>query len=515
MTDPAVKPPESSSTALTTASTQQSQSKSETSILAGIAGLTDDETRILKNENPITKKLIYSLAVIVLGSFQFGYNIGVINASGVYITAFIVENHNETYDVELISLFAAGAVIGALMSGLLADHIGRRKTLHFNNILVGIVAFLMCMAKPLGCYQLFHVGRFVIGLNAGVSSSVVPMYFTEMSPVSLRGSVSSLPQLVVTISILISMILGLPFFFGSDHMWPFLFGIIVVPAIIQSVCLFGVPESPRYSMVLKNDVDRTLEDLIKLRRSDRIGVIECKLLEIERNQRDSYDVMNVITLVNHVEYRWPMFLAAFLMMAQQFCGINAAMFFSTEIYRSAGLSDEDSVYASLGVGIVNVLMTVVSVYLVDVPFFGRRLLMLIGKTGMAFSCLALVVSMYCANNGVAEGVTPYLSCAFLPIYVMFYATGPGSIPFFYVSEIFPSSARASASAVCLTTNWVCTIIVGVAFLPVVKQLDEFTFLIFMCSCIVAAIVIFIFLPETKGRTLDEIQLDMDKRRICG
>ncbi|CAD5219776.1 unnamed protein product [Bursaphelenchus okinawaensis] len=499
-----------------------SQSKEVTNTLSN----TDAE--LLKSKYALTSKLVYALAIIGFGSsFQFGYNIGVINAPDKFIRQFIAENHNSIFNSELsddsitlifslaVSLFPCGAMIGALASAFLADHFGRRTTLHANNGLALLGSFLMTSAKFFNFYPLFHIGRFVIGLNAGISSSVVPMYFTELSTVRLRGSVASLPQLVVTISILFSTVLGLPFLLGNENRWPFLFAVMSVPAVCQIVGLFGVAESPRYTLFFKENPEKALNDLSSLRGDEKFAQVELHSLEIEKQRQENAEKVNVASLLGNASFRWPLFLAAFLMMAQQLSGINAAMFFSTEIFRSAGLNDENSVYATIGVGVVNVLMTVVSVYLVDLPMFGRRSLLLIGMIGMIFASLALVISMYCFTHDIAANVTPYLACAFLLIFVIFFATGPGSIPFFYVSEVFPSSARASASAVCVATNWTFTVIVGVTFLPIEKNLKEFTFLIFTFCCLVASIVIMKFLPETKGKTVEEVEIEMQKKkRLC-
>uniref|UniRef100_A0A1I7S3N7 MFS domain-containing protein n=2 Tax=Bursaphelenchus xylophilus TaxID=6326 RepID=A0A1I7S3N7_BURXY len=488
--------------------------------------LATTDAELLRKKRAVTPYLIYCLGIIAFGSsFQFGYNIGVINAPAEHIKDFIYTNHvglwgeidRRTVVVIFsvaVSLFPAGAMIGALMSGYLADRFGRRRTLHFNNVLAILGAALMTSTKYLQLYPLFLIGRFVIGLNAGISSSVVPMYFTELSPVKLRGTVASLPQLMVTISILISAVLGLPFLLGSEDRWPWLFSVMAFPAVCQIVGMFWVPESPRYTLFFKGYDEDALDDLIDLRGDGQVATVELHALQIEKRRESKTAKINVGTLFRKSDFRWPLFLAAFLMVAQQLSGINAAMFFSVKIFQRAGLDMEGAIYATIGVNTVNVLMTIVSAWLVDLPRFGRRSLLLIGKIGMIFTSVGLVITMVYARD--SSGIVPYISCVFLPLFVVFFATGPGSIPFFYVSEVFPSNARASASAVCVAINWTFTVVVGIGFLPLENILKEFTFLIFTGCCTVAAIVIFIFLPETKGKTVEEVREDMMKRkkRLC-
>ena len=156
-----------------------------------------------------------------------------------------------------VGIFAIGGMIGGLSCGLVADKLGRKGGLMANNGLAVIAAAFMTFSKPIGVYYLFGIGRFIIGINAGLNSGLVPMYLTEVSPINLRGSLGSTNQLLVTISILFAQILGLPYIFGSVDLWPYIFAFSIVPVIFMLVTLPFCPESPKYTLIVKGDREKS------------------------------------------------------------------------------------------------------------------------------------------------------------------------------------------------------------------------------------------------------------------
>jgi len=206
-----------------------------------------------------------------------------------------------------------------------------------------------------------------------------------------------------------------------------------------------------------------------------------------------------------------------MMFSQQFSGINAAMFYSTKIFTDAGLPGDGPIYATIAMGAINVAQTLVSLWLVDHPKFGRRSLHLTGLVGMCLSAILIAVSLSIAGRDpVTEQVenqwASYASIVFVLLFVVSFATGPGSIPWFFVSEIFPSTARGNANSIAVMANWLANFLVATFFLPLNNVLGQYTFFVF--GAILAFFILFTwkYVPETKGKTVEEINKEMNKSR---
>ncbi|GMT08391.1 hypothetical protein PENTCL1PPCAC_30565, partial [Pristionchus entomophagus] len=214
-------------------------------------------------DGKLTGPLVFAVFAVTLSSFQFGYHIGCINAPMEIITKFVNSSHKDMFSKPLdegevklawsiaVSMFAVGGMAGGLLSGWAADRFGRKGALLLNNIIAFIAAVLMTGSYYVNAYPLIILGRLIIGFNCGLSSGLVPMYLTEVSPVNYRGMLGSIHQLLVTISILFSQILGLDFIFGSEYRWPYIFAFTVVPSAIQLLTLPACVESPKYSLIVK------------------------------------------------------------------------------------------------------------------------------------------------------------------------------------------------------------------------------------------------------------------------
>uniref|UniRef100_A0A1I8EFC7 MFS domain-containing protein n=1 Tax=Wuchereria bancrofti TaxID=6293 RepID=A0A1I8EFC7_WUCBA len=472
-----------------------------------------------------TQSLLMAVASAAIGgSFQFGYHIGCVNVPAkvcIYVSR--ICNFHTALSLSraiTVGIFAVGGMIGGLGSGKMADWLGRKGAMVFNNVVAVLAAVLMTLAYYVNVYPLLIVGRLVIGINSGLSSGLVPMYLTEISPVNLRGSLGSVAQLLVTIGILFSQIIGLPQILGSAKLWPMVFGFTVVPVVFQIATLPLIPESPKYSLIVKNRAEQAEEDLKKLRGKDNVKA-EIDLMKEEQAKINAVPKMGIFDLFRG-NLLWPMIIAILMMLAQQFSGINVAMFFSTMIFEGAGLG-EKAVYATLVMGLINVLMTVISVYLVDHPKCGRVMLLMIGLIGMFFSSIAIVIfiSVYNQIKQATSGQhipltsdqtgnkwASYPACLFVFLFVIFFATGPGSIPWFFVSELFSSGARGAANSVAAATNWTANFLVGTSFEFLNQMLHQYTFLIFSGFLAFFAFFTWMYVPETKGRSVEDIQEEL-------
>ncbi|XP_014612182.1 PREDICTED: solute carrier family 2, facilitated glucose transporter member 1-like isoform X2 [Polistes canadensis] len=456
-------------------------------------------------------RLIFAIAAAVLGSsFQHGYNTGVVNAPQELIENWISDikmnrtgvptNQSEVTVIWSIavSIFCVGGMIGGSLVGFIADRFGRKGGLLLNNVLVLLTVLLEGFAKMARSYEMIIIGRLLIGINSGLNAGLAPMYLSEISPINLRGAVGTVYQLVITISILISQILGLEKLMGTENQWPLLLCLTVVPALFQVITLPLCPETPKYLLINKGKDMDAQRALTWLR-----GTIEVH--DEMEEMRAEYESMKLVPKVTLKELfvnsalRIPLMIAVMVMLAQQFSGINAVMFFSTKIFMTAQLDKTSAQNATMGVGAMNVLMTLISLILVEKA--GRKTLLLVGFSGMFLDTALLTV---CLAFSEASRVAAYLSVLLVILFVVLFATGPGSIPWFLVSELFNQSARPAATSIAIAVNWTANFVVSIGFLPLQEALGAYVFIVFAALQGFFAFFIYKKVPETKNKTIEEI-----------
>lgn len=462
----------------------------------------------------LTTKLIVSIISCAFGSsFQFGFSIGVVNAPASIIKDWLNDSNVRRYDEPLgkdqillrwsviVSIFCIGGMIGGMLSGVMAERFGRKGGLLINNILAIFSAILMGMAKMSGFWELLLVGRLLIGVNAGINTGIAPLYLTEISPVHVRGAIGTIHQLVITISILISQILGLSGVLGNSH-WDLLFGFAIVPAVFQILTLPFCPESPRYLFLYKEHDERAQRALMLLRDSADVSE-ELDEMRAEREAMQKEKKVSLKEMFTNRLLRWPLFISFMVMLMQQLSGINAVMYYSTSTFEKAGMDAAGAQGATLAMGTINVLMTFVSMVLVDKA--GRRTLLLTGEIGMIVFTILLTIMLNNVQNGTVFAVSATVSVI---LFVVMFATGPGSIPWFYVTELFTQGPRGTATAVAVVTNWAANWVVAVMFENLQEMIGPYVFLIFTTLLVFFSIFTWKYLPETKGKTIEEIQAEM-------
>ncbi|XP_045456390.1 solute carrier family 2, facilitated glucose transporter member 1-like [Melitaea cinxia] len=445
-------------------------------------------------------------------AFQHGYNTGVLNApqgvmsewlqkealTGTNLTLAAKDDPKVTTVWSIaVSIYCVGGMVGGVITGLVAERFGRKGGLLLNNILVFVAVILQSCSKAANSAEMFIIGRFIIGVNNGLNAGLAPMYLSEIAPVSLRGSIGTVYQLVITMSILLSQVLGLQAVLGSAQHWPWLLALPALAAAAQVCSLPLCPESPRYLLLNKGAELRAQRALNWLRGDVAVhGEMEEMHQEAEKNKISKK--VTLTELVRKPSLRQPLLIAVVIMIAQQLSGINAVMFFSTDIFQSANLSKTQSQYATLGMGAMNVVMTVISLLLVEVA--GRKTLLLTGFSGMLVVTIALCI----ANLYTSLAWVSYLCIALVILFVVMFAVGPGSIPWFLVTELFNQGARPAATSVAVTVNWAANFLVGLSFLPLTLVIGSNTFIIFAVLQFVFILFIVFKVPETKNKTIEEI-----------
>ncbi|XP_075184173.1 solute carrier family 2, facilitated glucose transporter member 1-like isoform X2 [Anomaloglossus baeobatrachus] len=465
----------------------------------------------MESGGKMTLRLMMAVSVAVLGSLQFGYNTGVINAPQKVIEKFYNETWISRYGENIpdssltslwslsVAIFSVGGMIGSFSVGLFVNRFGRRNSMLMANILAFIAAIFMGFSKMAYSFEMLIIGRFIIGLYCGLTTGFVPMYVGEVAPTSLRGALGTLHQLGVVVGILIAQIFGLEPIMGNDSLWPLLLGCIFVPSLVQSAALPFCPESPRFLLINRNEEDKAKSVLKKLRGTTDVTTDLQEMKEESRQMMREKNV-TILELFRSPLYRQPIFIAIVLQLSQQLSGINAVFYYSTMIFEKAQV--QQPIYATIGAGIVNTAFTVVSLFVVERA--GRRTLHLIGLGGMAACAILMTIALVLLDR--ISGMS-YLSIVAIFGFVAFFEIGPGPIPWFIVAELFSQGPRPAAIAVAGLSNWTSNFIVGMGFQYVEKLCGAYVFIIFTVLLIFFFIFTFFKVPETKGRTFDEIASD--------
>nr|WP_197495651.1 sugar porter family MFS transporter [Acidihalobacter yilgarnensis] len=374
-------------------------------------------------------------AITALGGMLFGYDIGVISGAILFIKkAFSLSAGMEEIVVSSVLL---GSLAGAAAGGILADHLGRRRLLIGTSIVFGLGAVGAALAP--GTMWLI-TARIIAGIAIGIASFVAPLYISEIAPVAIRGKLVSINQLAITCGIVISYLVD--YAFAASQAWRWMFAMAVVPAAAFGMGLFFIPDSPRW-LAARGHEDQARAVLKRIRDPDEV---ECELDQIQQSvkkQKGNWSALFSPLL------RMAMVVGVGLAIAQQITGINTVIYYAPTIFKFAGLSSASAaILASVGVGVVNVVLTLVAMQLID--RVGRRPLLLISLAGMAISLGVLGLAFSLPQ---LSGSLSWIAVTSLMLYVGSFAVGLGPIFWLILSEIYPLAIRGRAMSVGTIVNW--------------------------------------------------------------
>jgi SP family galactose:H+ symporter-like MFS transporter len=432
----------------------------------------------------------YLLFVVVVGAFSgflYGYHTGVISGALAFLASSFHLNIADQAMVVSIILF--GALLGALFAGSLADRMGRKRTIALTSALLVIGSVLISMSVS---YEILLLGRFITGIGVGILSLSAPLYLAEISPEQLRGSYVSLYQLAIAIGILASYAVGYFFSDTGDWRWMFAFGIF--PALLQGVALFFLPETPPWLF------NRSMEKkAIGVLQKTRKGKQWMKHLDEMKSSAAPHKSGKWKALLSH-KLRFVLFIGFILSAMQQITGINTVIFYAPKIFETAGFqSATGAIVATLGVGIVNVLATALSVWLLD--RVGRRILLLIGTGGMTVFLSLLAIAFFSKSELIDQ-----IAVVSLMAYVAFFAIGLGPVTWVMLSEIYPLKVRGKAMSIAIFINWSCNYLVSLTFLEFIELLGAFgTFLMYALISALSFWFMYRYIVETRGKSLEEIE----------
>lgn len=373
----------------------------------------------------MNRKLINASITASLAGFLFGFDTVVISGANLPIKE--LWNTSEWFHGTFIMSMALwGTVVGALLAGIPTDKLGRKTTL----IWIGVLYFVSAVGSGLAPdpYS-FSFFRFIGGLGVGVSSIAAPTYISEISSANNRGRLGILYQFNLVFGILIAFISNyLLQGVGGDNDWRWMLGIEAFPALIYTLMVLGVPKSPRWLIIHKNDVEQARKVLNDLTNSPAEAEAMLKAIE-EDHQKTRHDTSSVFS----AKYKRSLILAFLIAFFNQLSGINFILYYAPEILQKAGFGSSDSLLSSISIGIVNLAFTFVGMTLID--RLGRKQLMYIGSIGYIVSLFMVAYGFYVESSALFKLI-------FILTFIASHAIGQGSVIWIFISEIFPNRVRA-------------------------------------------------------------------------
>lgn len=467
------------------------------------------------------KFYLYSItAVAILGGLLFGYDTAVVSGAEKGLEAFFLTATDFQYDKILHGITSSsallGCVIGGAISGIAALRLGRRNSLRLASVLLLLSAlgsydpeflFFKHGEANLNVLIAFNFYRILGGVGVGLASAISPMYIAEIAPSEIRGTLVSCNQFAIIFGMLVVYFVN--YLILGDHQnpiilkdaqgvlsvspesdmwtvkegWRYMFGSESFPAILFGILLFFVPKTPRYLVLIEQEEKAF------------------SILEKINGQKKAKEILNDIKSTVHEKteklftYGVPVIIIGILLSVfQQAIGINAVLYYAPRMFENAG-AEGGGMMQTVIMGIVNILFTLVAIFTVD--RFGRKPLLIIGSIGMAIGAFAVAI---CDNIGL-KGIIPVLS---IIVYAAFFMMSWGPICWVLISEIFPNTIRGKAVAIAVAFQWIFNYIVSSTFPPLYEFSPMFAYSLYGIICVIAAIFVWRFVPETKGKTLEDM-----------
>jgi MFS transporter, SP family, xylose:H+ symportor len=455
-----------------------------------------------------SKFYIFGITLVAtIGGLLFGYDTAVISGAVDSIKDFFHLN-TETfgsaatlYHGATVSSALIGCIIGSTVSGLFASHLGRKKSLFLASLLFLVsslgAAFPEFLFFPHGDGSVsvliaFNIYRIVGGIGVGLASAICPMYIAEIAPANIRGKLVSWNQFAIIFGMLIVYFVNYFITKGESPEWingtgwRYMFASNAVPAGLFGVLLFLVPETPRY-LALSGNEAKALQILTKINGSGEASSI---LEDIKSSSHHAkFEKM--------FAYGWIVIIVGVLLsIFQQIVGINVVLYYAPTIFKGLGFGNDAAMYQTVIMGFVNIIFTLVAIFTVD--RFGRKPLLIIGSIGMAIGMFAIGILAHLQIIGVSTLI-------FIVIYSASFMMSWGPICWVLISEIFPNTIRGKAVAVAVAAQWIANFIVSATFPALESYSLPFTYSLYGIMSVLSILFVWKMVPETKGKTLEEMQ----------
>ncbi|CAB1128296.1 Putative metabolite transport protein YwtG [Candidatus Hydrogenisulfobacillus filiaventi] len=438
---------------------------------------------------------VITAAISAIAGMLFGYDTGVISGAILFIRD---RFHLRALPEELVvSAVLAGAVAGAALGGWLADAAGRRRVLIGAAVVFALAALFTALAPSV---PWLVAGRIAVGLAIGVASFTAPLYISEMAPADIRGALVSLNQLALTVGIVTAYLVD--FAFAPHGAWRWMFGSAVVPALALLVGMLGLPETPRWLLMRAREGPAAAVLRRIYGRADVRAEVDAIRQDLQQEAARPEELWSP-------DLRPAVVVGAGLAILQQVTGINTVIYYAPTIFEFAGFhSAAVSILATVGVGLVNVLMTVAAIGLLDRA--GRRPLLLAGVAGMVASLAVLGLAFHLPAASRSLG---WLTVAGLMVYVGSFAISLGPVFWLLIAEIYPLRIRGRAMSFATLLNWLANLVVALTFLSLVQALGRGnTFWLYALIGVGTWVFAYRLVPETKDKSLEQIQAQWAARR---
>jgi len=464
--------------------------------------------------------VILIAAIAAFGGLLFGFDTGVISGALLLIKDdpnLVINGMTqlpERTQEWIVSITVLGAAIGALSSGRITDKLGRKKVLIITAFIFAVGSVGLAAANSVAALIIW---RGIIGIAIGVASYTVPLYISEISPTHVRGALVSINQLAITVGIFVSYLVDLGFA-GYEEGWRWMFLVGLVPSLVLFIGMFFLPETPRWLMNHKSEDDarKVLDRVGEPKRNEVLDQIKINI-EKEREQPGIFKVLGAKWV------RPALIIGVGIMLVQQLTGINTIIYYSPTIFEMAGFGAEtgdpvfNAILPSLPIGFVNVLFTVVAIYLID--RWGRKPLLYLGLIGMIVALLAMGIS-FTFYQSVGGAALKWISFVSMIIYIPFFAVSLGPIAWVLISEIYPTKIRGLGMSIATMVNWVANFLIANTFLSLGRAVTGEmphpagegmlvnpggAFFIYAVVGVIGLIFIYSYIPETKGHSLEKIE----------
>jgi sugar porter (SP) family MFS transporter len=442
-----------------------------------------------KAKSEVNGFVYFAVGVAALGGLLFGYDTGVISGAILFITKQF--SLSATMEEIVVSSVLVGAVAGAIIGGALTGRFGRRKMIILAGIIFTASAIGTALAPTVGW---LIAARVVSGIGIGIASFISPMYIAELVPAKVRGSLVAVNMLAITSGIVVAYLVD--YAFSSSGGWRYMFGLAAIPSIALIIGMWRLPDSPRW-LISKSKVEQARQIL---QRARTVSDVSPEITDIQKSMEKQG--AGGLKGLFQPSLRMPMIVGLGLAVFQQITGINTVIYYAPTIFKFAGITAAGpAILAGAGLTMVMWLFHVLAIFLMD--RVGRRPLLLVGVAGQIIG-LAILGAAFQFQQ--LASFKSYVAIGGLVIYVACFAFGLGPIFWLLISEIYPLKVRGAAMSAVTVTNWALNLVVAVTFLTLVGVLGHAgTFWLYGVIAIGAWVFLYLLVPETKGKTLEQIE----------
>ena len=431
--------------------------------------------------------------ITAIGGFLLGYDSGVI--SGAILHMKVELFLTPTQQGVVISMVPLGAILGAFSGGFLSDRWGRKKIILTASII--FIISVLCLSFSDATTQVI-ISRFIMGIALGMYLAITPLYIAELAPPNRRGSLVSFIQLAITIGVLAAYLIGI--FFIDIASWRIMFYIAAVPATLQFISMLFFPESPSW-LINHNQTKEAVTILTLFRDSNEQAELEVSTMQRNKEKQGLFKTSQFKKIFEK-SFRPILIIGLGITIIQQVTGINAIFYYAPTIFYFAGFTSHKSVILiTTCLGLINVLMTIVSIFLLDK--MGRKPLLIIGLAGMIVSLITLGIGFHFQESLLMARKISVIS---LLVYVSFFAFSLGPIAGLLNTEIYPLSVRGLAVGLATCVNWFSNFVITLTFLDLTNLLGKSgIFWLYALIGIIGLLFIIRKIPETKNKSLEEIE----------